>query len=359
LIFTEMLASNVRPQNSTLHQLTRQLLWNYSKGVRPVKNWMQPTTVYIDLFIRAVLDVDGQTQKLTTYIWYQQLWNDDFLVWNASAFDGINEISLPSDVIWVPDIIINEFVDVGKSPDLPYVYVNSSGTIKDNKPIQAVSACRLEIYAFPFDIQNCTLTFSSWLHTVEDVNLALWRSFEEIKRDKSAFLDNGEWELISVPSKYEILKAESGDYAQIQFNVVIRRRPLLYVVSLLIPSIFLMVVDVMSFYLPPDSGTRITFKASILLGYTVVRVNMSDELPATAVKTPLIGVFFAVCMALLVLSLAKSILVVKLLHVTEKPLQGLSGSACCRATVDSSHQSGSQSAPPSTRTLEGANEGGG
>lgn len=72
-------------------------------------------------------------------------------------------------------------------------------------------------------------------------------------------------------------------------QVLIRRRPLLYVVGLLIPSIFLMLVDVISFYLPLNSGTRIAFKISILLGYTVFRVNMTDELPSTAVSTPLIG----------------------------------------------------------------------
>lgn len=56
-------------------------------------------------------------------------------------------------------------VDEGKSPVIPYVYVNSSGMVKNYKPIQVVSACDLEIYAFPFDKQNCTLTFRSWLHS--------------------------------------------------------------------------------------------------------------------------------------------------------------------------------------------------
>lgn len=72
-------------------------------------------------------------------------------------------------------------------------------------------------------------------------------------------------------------------------QVLIRRRPLLYVVGLLIPSIFLMLVDVTSFYLPLNSRTRIVFKVSVLLGYTVFRVNITEELPSTAVRTPLIG----------------------------------------------------------------------
>ncbi|XP_035288544.1 5-hydroxytryptamine receptor 3B [Anguilla anguilla] len=348
-----------KPRRSALNQLTRTLLRHYNCGVRPVWNWTDPTVVYIDLILQSVLEVDGQTQKVTTSMWYRQIWKDEFLVWDPAEFDGINEISLSSDAIWVPDIVISEFVDVGRSPHIPYIYVNSSGTVKNYKPIQVVSACDLEIYAFPFDRQNCTLTFRSWLHTVKEVDLALWRSAEKISSDKREFMDDGEWELLSVPSRYEQLHLGGGDYAQIQFNVVIRRRPLLYVVSLLIPSIFLMVVDVISFYLPPNSGTRITFKTSILLGYTVFRVNMTDELPATAIKTPLIGVFFAVCMALLILSLAKSILVVKLLHHNEEAVKEMSVSACLLDKYGSSSHSFNESSFTSVKTLEDMDQYGG
>ncbi|XP_040274395.1 5-hydroxytryptamine receptor 3B [Bufo bufo] len=315
-------------KNSSLLHLTKNLLINYSKGVRPVRNWSQAITVFIDLFVHAVLDVDGQNQKLTTSIWYRQMWKDEFLAWNSSQFDGIGEISLPLSAVWVPDIVINEFIEDGKSPDLPYVYVSSSGTIRNYKPMQVVSACNLETYAFPFDIQNCSLTFSSCLHTVNDLNLSIWRSYEEISNDKSIFLNDGEWELLSVPSNYEILHTHGGSFAQVQFNLVIRRRPLLYIVGILLPSILLMIVDLMSFYLPPDSGTRIMFKTSILVGYTVFRVNMADELPATALSVPLIGVFFVVCMALMVLSLGKSIVVIKFLHIDKDASGDLLISQC-------------------------------
>ncbi|XP_073791443.1 5-hydroxytryptamine receptor 3B isoform X4 [Danio rerio] len=171
-------------------------------------------------------------------------------------------------------------------------------------------------------------------------------------------MNDGEWELLGVPSRYWTLNLEDRDYAQIQFNVLIRRRPLLYVVGLLIPSIFLMVVDVISFYLPPNSGTRITFKTSILLGYTVIRVNLMDEIPATAIKTPLIGVFFAVCMALLLLSLAMSIFVVKLLHYSEKEVKEMSMSACLLDKYGSMDQS-LESTFTSMKTLDEVDQSGG
>ncbi|XP_006761638.1 PREDICTED: 5-hydroxytryptamine receptor 3B [Myotis davidii] len=279
------------PRNSALYHLTKQLLQRYQKDVRPVHDWTEATTVYLDVFVRAVLDV-----VRTTY----------------------------------PSLFLLPRVDIERLPELHYVYVNSSGTVRNSKSIQVVSACSLETYAFPFDIQNCSLTFNSILHTVEDVDLAFLRSREDVKHDRKAFSNDSEWELLSVSSAYSVLQSSAGDFAQIQFHVVIRRRPLVYVVSLLIPSIFLMLVDLGSFYIPPTCHARIIFKTSLLVGYTVFRVNMSDEMPQGAVRTPLIGVFFTVCMAFLVLSLSKSILLVKFLHDQqhsgqERPLLGLGG----------------------------------
>nr|XP_024652315.1 5-hydroxytryptamine receptor 3B [Macaca nemestrina] len=290
LVAAGILATDTHhPRDSALYHLSKQLLQNYHKEVRPVYNWTKATTVYLDLFVHAILDVDAENQILKTSVWYREVWNDEFLSWNSSLFDEIREISLPLSAIWAPDIIINEFMDVERSLDLPYVYVNSSGTIENSKPIQVVSACSLETYAFPFDVQNCSLTFKSILHTVEDVDLAFLRSPEDIKRDKKVFLNDSEWELLSVSSTYSILQSSAGGFAQIQFNVVMRRHPLVYVVSLLIPSIFLMLVDLGSFYMPPNCQARIVFKTSVLVGYTVFRVNMSNQVPRSVGSTPLIG----------------------------------------------------------------------
>uniref|UniRef100_A0A8C5J351 5-hydroxytryptamine receptor 3A n=1 Tax=Junco hyemalis TaxID=40217 RepID=A0A8C5J351_JUNHY len=75
-----------------------------------------------------------------------------------------------------------------------------------------------------------------------------------------------------------------------------------------------MVMDIVGFYLPPHSGERVSFKITLLLGYSVFLIIVSDTLPATAVGTPLIGIYFVVCMALLVISLTETILIVCLVH---------------------------------------------
>ncbi|KAM9768815.1 5-hydroxytryptamine receptor 3A isoform 2-T2 [Dama dama] len=307
-----------QPPNASrpaLLRLSDHLLANYKKGVRPVRDWRTPTTVSIDVILYAILSVDEKNQVLTTYIWYRQYWTDEFLQWNPEDFDNITKLSIPTDSIWVPDILINEFVDVGKSPNIPYVYVRHHGEVQNYKPLQVMTACSLDIYNFPFDVQNCSLTFTSWLHNIQDINISLWRLPEKVKFDRSVFMNQGEWELLGVLTQFQEFSIESSDsYAEMKFYVVIRRRPLFYAVSLLLPSIFLMVVDIVGFYLPPDSGERVSFKITLLLGYSVFLIIVSDTLPATAIGTPLIGVYFVVCMALLVISLAETILIVRLVH---------------------------------------------
>ncbi|KAG8141643.1 hypothetical protein E2320_007227 [Naja naja] len=264
---------------AALRQLSDYLFANYKKDVRPVWNWRKTTNVAIDIMIYAILSVDEKNQVLTTYIWYRQHWVDEFLKWNPQDFDNITQMSVPTEAIWVPDILINEFVDVGKSPEIPYVYILYNGEVRNLKPVQVVTACSLDIYNFPFDVQNCSLTFTSWLHNIRDINLSLWRTPEEVKNDRSVFMNQGEWELLHVLSQFREFSVGDNDYyAEMKFFVVIRRRPLFYAVSLLLPSIFLMVMDIVGFYLPPDS------------------------------------IYFVVCMALLVISLTETILIVRLVH---------------------------------------------
>uniref|UniRef100_A0A8C8H7X2 5-hydroxytryptamine receptor 3A n=1 Tax=Oncorhynchus tshawytscha TaxID=74940 RepID=A0A8C8H7X2_ONCTS len=290
--------------NATLVRLSEYLSAGYKKGVRPVRNWRNCTMVAIDLMVYSILSVGSRPPALRRII-VQYEWTDELLVWNPEDFEDVNQMSVPTANVWVPDILINEFVDVGKSQDIPYVYVTHYGLVLNYKPIQAVTAYTLNISNFPFDVQNCSLTFQSWLHThktFNDFDLKLMRSAEELKVDKSVFMNQGEWELLHILSKYKSFSLDNIDsYAEMKFNVVIRHRPLFYTVNLLPPSIFLMMTDPV-----------VSFKITLLLGYSVFLIIVSGTLPATA--KPLIGVYFVVCMALLVISLKETVLIVRLVH---------------------------------------------
>ncbi|KTF95514.1 hypothetical protein cypCar_00004299 [Cyprinus carpio] len=228
-----------------------------------------------------------------------QRWQIEGLSWDPAEC-GTKKISLPREKIWIPDIVINEFMDENRAPETYYVYVTNTGLVLDGRPFHVISSCRLDIYTFPFDFQNCTYTFNSYKHSRDDVQLFFFLPVEQIfKNSLEAMTTKGEWELID-------MRAEKP--------IVLRRRATLYVVNLLIPSSFLLSVDLFSFLLPPQSVDRASFKMTLILGYTVFLLLMNDLLPVTGNNLPLINVFFSLCLALMVASLLETILITNILY---------------------------------------------
>ncbi|XP_075696921.1 5-hydroxytryptamine receptor 3A-like [Rhinoderma darwinii] len=284
----------------------------YHKGVRPVKNWRKTTTVFIDVAIYTILGVEEKNQIVKSYIWYNQSWVDDFLKWDPIQFDNITHIYLPTNSIWLPDIMIEEVVGDRESTVVPYVYVNSRGRVFKSNPIHIMTSCNLDIYYFPFDFLNCSLSFRSWLHSSHDINISFWRTPMNMQLFKDPSENEGEWDLISVVPYYQETTDHDRKYGQITFYVRLRRKPMFYIVNLILPSILLMIMDMIGFYIPPESGERISFKITLLLGYSVFLIIVSDTLPATG--APLIGIYFSLCMLLLLISLSESILIVRSFH---------------------------------------------
>ncbi|XP_067271167.1 5-hydroxytryptamine receptor 3A-like [Pseudorasbora parva] len=181
-------------------------------------------------------------------------------------------------------------IDENNVPDTLYVYVDYTGKVTDDLPYHVISSCNLDIYTFPFDIQNCSFTFNSYQHTMMDVQLSIAEPVEiSFKYSLEVMTTKGEWELI-----------------------VLSRRPTMYVVNLLIPSCFLITVDLFSFLLPPQNVDRSAFKMTLILGYTVFLLLMNDLLPVTGNTLPLINAFFSLCLALMVASLLETILIINI-----------------------------------------------
>ncbi|MEQ2174051.1 hypothetical protein GOODEAATRI_003845, partial [Goodea atripinnis] len=236
-------------------------------------------------------------------------WDIAGLSWDKEQC-GTERVSVPREKLWVPDIHISEFMDEDKSPHMPYVYLYNTGRVYDDKPVRVVSSCKLEIYNFPFDIQTCSLTFGSYLHFASEIRMFPGRTEEQILNETKGVLEtNGEWDLFNITVVPSRLELDSGNYSEIEFQLILRRRPTLYVVNLLVPSCFLVTLDLFSFLLPPQGVDRSSFKMTLILGYTVFLLIMNDLLPVTGNTTPLINVFFSISLALMVASLLETVFI--------------------------------------------------
>ncbi|XP_077610690.1 5-hydroxytryptamine receptor 3C-like isoform X1 [Crocuta crocuta] len=284
------------------------------KAFRPVVNYSIPTRVNISFTLSAIVEVDAQLQLMTSFLWLNLIWYNPFITWNPEECGGIRKISIAAENLWLPDIFIEEFMDMDQTATGLMAYVNSEGLIKYDKPMRVVSICNLDIFYFPFDEQNCTLTFSSFIYTVENMLLGMEKKVQEISNTSQDLIrSKGEWVLLGIHQRMMKMSVGTNQYDQIIFYVAIRRRPKLYVINLLVPSGFLVAIDALSFYLPIESENRAPFKMTLLLGYNVFLLMMNDLLPATG--TPLISVYFALCLSLMVVSLLETIFITHLLHL--------------------------------------------
>ncbi|XP_028657257.1 5-hydroxytryptamine receptor 3A-like [Erpetoichthys calabaricus] len=170
------------------------------------------------------------------------------------------------------------------------------------------------MFKFPFDVQRCNLTFRPNLHAAEDVRLAPESRASMAFHDSPTYTSHGQWQLHSLLNYSFSEKLYNRTYSMVAFEVTMARCPTFYVIHLIVPSGFVMLIDVFGFAIPADTGERVSFKITLLFGYTVFLVLVNDLLPPFRDATPVLGIYFVVCMAFLVLSVAQSVLLLALVR---------------------------------------------
>uniref|UniRef100_A0A8C9ALJ3 5-hydroxytryptamine receptor 3D n=1 Tax=Prolemur simus TaxID=1328070 RepID=A0A8C9ALJ3_PROSS len=255
------------------------------KAFRPVINYSVPTHVNISFTLSAILKVVSLHPTLEWSSGEQWIWHNPFIRWNPDECGGIKKLSIATENLWLPDMFIQEFMNVDQTPVTPNI------------------------------ISQCGWTPSvNWTSSISPLMNRTARS------PLARLPTQGEWVLLGITQRAIKMTVSSNQYDQIIFYVAIRRRPMLYIINLLVPSGFLVAIDALSFYLPAESGNRAPFKITLLLGYNVFLLMMNDLLPSSG--TPLIsmftlpsGVYFALCLSLMVLSLLETVFITYLLHL--------------------------------------------
>ncbi len=101
--------------------------------------------------------------------------------------------------------------------------------------------------------------------------------------DMSQFYKSVEWDILLVPAKYneEFYDCCPEPYPDITFNITMRRKTLFYTVNLIIPCVGISFLTVLVFYLPSDSGEKVTLSISILVSLTVFFLLLAEIIPVS------------------------------------------------------------------------------
>nr|XP_046259837.1 neuronal acetylcholine receptor subunit beta-3a isoform X2 [Scatophagus argus] len=265
--------------------LLRNLFRGYQKWVRPVQHANDTITVRFGLKISQLVDVDEKNQLMTTNVWLWQEWVDVKLKWNPDDYGGITSIRVPSETIWLPDIVLYENADGRFEGSLmTKAIVRWDGTITWTPPASYKSSCTMDVTFFPFDRQNCSMKFGSWTYDGNMVDLVLVDHYV----DRKDFFDNGEWEILNATG----VKGSRRDgvywYPFVTYSFILKRLPLFYTLFLIIPCLGLSFLTVLVFYLPSDEGEKLSLSTSVLVSLTVFLLVIEEIIPSSSKVIPLI-----------------------------------------------------------------------
>lgn len=317
--------------NQDANRLFEDLLSDYNKLVRPVDNNSETLNVTFKLKLSQLLQIHEKNQIMTTNVWLEHSWVDYKLTWKPDEYGGVDVLYVPSEMIWLPDIVLYNNADGNYQVTImTKAKLQANGTVEWTPPAIYKSMCQIDVKWFPFDQQKCEMKFGSWTYGGLEVDLQ-HRDRSKIRTDQVPsypggkeletiwIVDKGidldeyypsvEWDILSVPAfrhekRYPCC---NSPFIDITYELQLRRKTLFYTVNLIFPSVGMSFLTALVFYLPSDSGEKISLCISILISLTVFFLLLVEIIPSTSLVIPLIGKYLLFTMVLVTVSVVVTV----------------------------------------------------
>ncbi|XP_035213606.1 acetylcholine receptor subunit alpha-like 1 [Stegodyphus dumicola] len=317
LAFTFVLCLHYVRGNDDAKRLYDDLINGYNSLIRPVGNNSDRLTVKMGLRLSQLIDVNLKNQIMTTNVWVEQEWNDYKMRWDPDDYGGVTKLHVPAELIWLPDIVLYNNADGNYEVTImTKAILHSDGMVHWKPPAIYKSSCLMDVEYFPFDEQTCFMKFGSWTYDGYTVDLKHKHQTEEEPEipmgiDLSEFYLSVEWDIMAVPArrKERFYSCCEEPYPDITYNITIRRKTLFYTVNLIIPCVAISFLSILVFYLPSDSGEKVSLSISIMLSLGVFFLLLSEIIPPTSLTVPLLGKYLLFTMILVSFSVIVTIAV--------------------------------------------------
>ncbi|XP_008854139.1 acetylcholine receptor subunit epsilon [Nannospalax galili] len=295
--------------------LYHHLFDNYDRDCRPVRRPEDTVTISLKVTLTNLISLNEKEETLTTNVWIGIDWHDYRLNFSKNDFAGAEVLRVPSELVWLPEIVLENNIDgqFGVAYECN-VLVYEGGYVSWLPPAIYRSTCAVEVAYFPFDWQNCSLIFRSQSYTAEEVEFVFavdddGKPINNIDIDTEAFTENGEWAIDFCPGeirRYEGGSADSPRETDIIYTLIIRRKPLFYVINIIVPCVLISGLVLLAYFLPAQAGgQKCTVSINVLLAQTVFLFLIAQKIPETSLSVPLLGrylIFVMVVATLIVMN---------------------------------------------------------
>ncbi|KAF1523475.1 Neuronal acetylcholine receptor subunit alpha-10, partial [Eudyptes sclateri] len=290
-------------QGRFAYKLLHDLFANYSSALRPVEDTDRALNVTLQVTLSQIIDmVSGRAWHRHRH-WHRQ--------WQPSPA----KMRLSSSHSWPPlsrALLSPRGADdrFGGSMETNVV-LRSDGHIVWDSPAITRSSCKVDVSYFPFDGQRCHLTFGSWTYNGNQIDLHNRLD----AGDLTDFVENVEWEVLGMPATRNVVTYGccSEPYPDITYTLLLRRRASFYIFNLLLPCVMVSFLAPLGFYLPADSGEKVSLGVTVLLALTVFQLLVAESMPPSE-SVPLIGKYYIATMTMITASTALTIFIMNVHH---------------------------------------------
>lgn len=251
-----------------------------------------PLDVYVRVYIYVLQNLDSSDLQFKMHGLVQLRYRDPRLAFAAYAPSRTQSIlgeSKLRELIWVPHIFLANEHDssvLGTSEKDILTSISPDGTVIISSRIQATLYCWMKLQKFPFDEQYCPTILESWMYNASELRL-YWEENAPVTFDPKMHLT--EYALQDAWTNETIINADlddlrhgafAGNYSSLSFTVHLVREVGYYVMDYFLPSIMIVAISWVSFWLQADqTPARTTLGCTTMLSFITLASSQENNLP--------------------------------------------------------------------------------
>lgn len=282
---------------------------DYDRRATPTNHLNNATTVYCELYIRSFGSISPVTMDYEVDLYLRQKWQDERL--KHADITEVLDLNDPNLVkaIWKPEVYFPnakhaefQFVTV---PNV-LIRINPDGEILYMLRLKLSFSCMMDLSKFPLDNQICTMEVASFSKTIEELRLE-WKTPFPVIMGKG--LRMPQFEIVEIVASDCQESFQIGNYSCLVAEFYLSRSVGFHLVQSYLPTILIVVISWVSFWMDVDSVPgRTTLGVTTLLAVSSQSSGIQSGLPQVSyVKA--IDVWMGTCTAFVFCALLEFTLV--------------------------------------------------
>lgn len=284
------------PKSDALNFLIKQT--KYDKAFPPEFNYDKPTEITCQIMIDSIDSINEATMDFTLSMFLYQRWTEYRLIFQNIVNATYLELDANAiEKIWVPDLYFpnekrSNFHDVTMPNRMLRMY--EKGDILFTLRITLTLTCKMNLRNFPFDKQVCYMQIASFSYTNSTL-LLKWFKQKSVQISSNVADTQFLMERVT-QSECENFVRQEGNHSCLQANFHLTRSIGYYIVQMYIPTILIVVLSWLSFWLNVGSVPgRISLGVLTVLTMTTQISSVNASLPRVS-YTKAIDIWMATCL---------------------------------------------------------------